>query len=396
MIELKGKAKLVTFGWMLTVVSLFFYSFTQIDLGLTLTRASWWQVVQKKFQYIGYFDRPLSTIFYLFILLIIYTGYFILLRLVRKGEFSSKQIWILIGLTAAILFLSYNAFSYDLFNYIFDAKIITFYQQNPYQHKALDFPGDPMLGFMHWTHRVYPYGPSWLALTVPLSFLGFRKLLPTMILFRSLAVLSYLASCWSINKILVKTKPKLRSLGLSVFALSPLVVIEGLVSAHNDLVMMALVLMAFWLMLEKKLIPGWILLGLSIGIKFATVFLLPIFLLVSFWQVRKKRIDWEKVWFWSFLLMLAALLAVIRRDEFKPWYLLYLWPFLALMPEKKWLFWPVVGLSIGALLHYAPFLYLGNWNPPVPEIKLWLTVGFLVFGLVVGLLCQARQKSNRL
>jgi len=62
-----------------------------------------------------------------------------------------------------------------IFNYILTQKIITHYQQNPYIHKALDFPGDPMLSFMHWTQRVYPYGPVWLGLTaaIIISWFGF-------------------------------------------------------------------------------------------------------------------------------------------------------------------------------------------------------------------------------
>jgi len=386
------KITLLFSGWLLGIVGLFFYSFTQIDLGLTLTRISFWQIIQRDFQLIGYFNRPLSTVFYLGILLVLFGFYLLILRSVQKGWLTSKQVWQLILVTAFILWLSYNAFSYDLFNYIFDAKVVTYYQQNPYQHKALDFPGDPMLGFMHWTHRLYPYGPLWLVFTVPLSFLGLQKLVPTMILFKGLAVLGYLGSCWSIDKILAKTKPKSRLIGLSVFAFSPLVVIESLVSAHNDILMMALVLFGFWFLLSRKSLFGWLMLALSAGVKFATLLLAPVFLLINFWQKQKREINWEKLWLFSFFLMVAAILAAIKRDELKPWYLLYPLPFLALMPEKKWLFWPMTGLSLGALLHYAPFLYQGNWNPPVPEIKFKLTLVFLAAGIMVYLLTLVKKK----
>ena len=63
-------------------------------------------------------------------------------------------------------------------------KYLTFIHQNPYFHKASDFPNDPMLNFMRWTHRLYPYGPSWLILTVPLSFIGLNFFLPTFFLFK--------------------------------------------------------------------------------------------------------------------------------------------------------------------------------------------------------------------
>ena len=154
------------------VVALFFYSFTQVDLGLTIMRWQFWQGVQQAFQSIGYFNRPLSTVLYGFIVLLLFVSYLSFLWLAMKKKLQIQYIWKIIGITTLILLFSYNAFSYDLFNYIFDAKIITYYQQNPYEHKALDYQGDPMLAFMHWTHRVYPYGPTWLILTVPLSFFG--------------------------------------------------------------------------------------------------------------------------------------------------------------------------------------------------------------------------------
>lgn len=371
---------LLSLGWLLTIVILFFYSFTQIDLGLTLTRISWWQIIQKKFQYIGYFNRPLSTGLYLGILLFLFTFYFLLFLSVKRKWLHSKQIWLLILMTAGVLWFAYNAFSYDLFNYIFDARIVTFYHQNPYQHKALDYLGDPMLGFMHWTHRYYPYGLLWLVFTVPLSFLGWQKLVPTMILFKGLAVLGYLGSCWFIDKMLAEIKPKERLMGLTIFAFSPLVIIESLVSAHNDILMMMLALGAFWFLFKKKTFLAWLMLFLSIGIKFATAFLLPAFLLATIRQFQEKKVNWQRIWLFSFWLMAAALLAAVKRSELKPWYLLYLWPFVSLLSPK-----PIFGLttifSSGLLLHYAPFLYLGNWDPPVPTIKLGLTLSSLLIGI---------------
>lgn len=387
--------KLISFGWVTSVLLLFLYSFTQIDLGLTLTRISFWQGIQKNFQLIGYFNRPLSTVLYLGILFLLFGFYLLILRAVQKEWFTPtpRKLWKLILVTALILWFSYNAFSYDLFNYIFDAKIITFYHKNPYQYKALDFPGDPMLSFMHWTHRKHPYGPLWLFFTVPLSFLGFQKLVPTIILFKGLALVGYLGSAWFIYKILKEIKPKMKLIGLAIFTFNPLVIIESLVSAHNDILMMALSLAAFWFLLKKKPLLAWLLLLMSVGIKFATGLLLPIFLLITFYQWQKRKIDWGKIWLATFLAMIIASFLAIKRTELQPWYLLYLLPFVSLLPEKGWLFWPTTSLSLGLLLHYAPFLYLGNWDPPVPAIKLKLTIIFLVGGVVIYFLSLAKRKK---
>src|SRR5579872_1380381 len=160
--------------YVITILGLFLYSYTQVDLSLTLSRISVWQLVEKAFQYIGYFQRPLSTILYMSIICLLFLCSIGFMRLVQQGKLKRKTVWILIIFSAILLTFSYNAFSYDLFNYIFDAKIVTHYFQNPYIHKALDFPHDPMLSFMHWTQRTYPYGPVWLLVTVPISFIGFQ------------------------------------------------------------------------------------------------------------------------------------------------------------------------------------------------------------------------------
>jgi len=373
--------KLVIFGWITAIFFLFIYSFTQIDLGLTLTRLSFWQAIQTSFQQIGYFNRPLSTALFLLVIFMLYALYFVILHQVKKGNFTEKVIWRLIIFTAVFLWFSYNAFSYDLFNYIMDARMVTFYGKSPYTHKALDFPGDPMLGFMHWTHRYYPYGPLWLAVTIPLSFLGFQKLLPTIILIKGLGISGYLLCCWAIERILAKVAPQRSLLGLVIFAFNPLVLIESLVSAHNDILMMGLCLLAFWFLVGKKYFLAWLFLFFSIGIKFVTAVLIPVFAIIVWQQKKGKSINWEKVILVSLFLMIVGVLAAIRRDELKPWYLLYPLTFLPFLLQK-WLFWPLTSCSLGALLHYAPFLYLGNWDPPVPEIKLKITWVFLVIGFL--------------
>lgn len=376
--------KLLFCGWITTIIFLFLYSFTQIDLGLTLTRVSFWQGIQRNFQQIGYFNRPLSTGLYLLILLLLFGFYFLLLRTVQKGKLKEKEIWKLILLTAGILWFAYNAFSYDLFNYIFWGKIITFYRQNPYRVRALDFPGDPMLGFMHWTHNLYPHGPGWLLFVIPFSFLSLQKLIPAMILIKGLAVAAYLLACWLIKKVLVEISPKQKLLGLTLFAFSPLVVIESLVSGHNDMVMMALSLLSFWLLFKRRYFWACVAFAFSVSIKFVTVLLLPVFLIVCWQRWRRNEVAWQKVWLVCVALMILALFLAAKRTNIQPWYLLYPLPFVSLLSQKRWLFWPAIGVSFGLLLNYVPFFYTGNWNPPIPMINLGLTLGF--FGLSILLI----------
>ena len=273
-------------------IALFLYSFTQVDLGLTLTRWTLGANIQRSFQYIGYFNRPLSTVFYVTLM----TGFFVLylavLRRIQRNLLSRKALWYIIILCVGILALSYNAFSYDLFNYIFDAKIATFYQQNPYLSKALDFPQDPMLGFMHWTQRTYPYGPVWLLLTIPLSFLGLQYFLGTLVLFKLFIISCYLASVYCLSKIMQKTDRENELYAMAFFALNPLVLIESVVSAHLDMVMMFFALLAFYAYLDKRYIRSMFLFLFSVGIKFATGLAAPVILWIIY-QIYTKKKNYE-------------------------------------------------------------------------------------------------------
>ena len=406
-------SRLLQIGYLIVVVGLFLYSFTQVDLSLTLSEWSIWQIVQKFFQNIGYFQRPLSTLFYIVIILLLYIFYFAFLFLAHKKKITRKEVWFLILATTVILTFSYNAFSYDLFNYIFDAKIVTHYHQNPYIHKALDFPQDPMLSFMHWTHRTYPYGPMWLILTVPLSFFV-NFFLPTFFIFKTLIALSFLGTAFFISKILNKISPHNEVFGLVFFALNPLVIIESLVSGHNDIVMIFLSMVALYSVMNNKYVRSFILLVLSIGIKFATIFLIPVFAFLYFQIVHRhsgnsersveaSRIPIENKRFWTsqndawqkiFLSITALMIIPVAmasvRTDFQPWYLLYVLPFSALISKKYYVFIPSVVVSFFALLQYAPFLYLGNWNEPVPTLLLWITISSILLSLVLILFWQVR------
>ncbi|MGH2611771.1 MAG: hypothetical protein ACRDFB_01825, partial [Rhabdochlamydiaceae bacterium] len=218
------RPRVIIFSYLIILIGLFLFSYTQIDLGLVITRIPFLYGFEKDFQYIGYFNRPLSTLLFVLLVLLLTGMYIWLLHLFQKKEISKSFFWKLIAITAVILAFSYNAFSYDLFNYMFDAKILTHYHLNPYQHKALDFPQDPMLGFMHWTERTYPYGPVWLGLTVPLSFIGANIFIITFYLFKFMMVGAYVGTVYFLYKIGEKLKFEKPLYQTAWFAFNPLVI----------------------------------------------------------------------------------------------------------------------------------------------------------------------------
>ena len=378
------KVRLIAFGWVATVVALFLYSFTQIDLNLTLSKITIWQRMEKAFMYVGYFQRPLSTTIFLAVLFFLFFFYLLILWLTKNDKLKANQLWWLIFATVVILFLSYPAFSHDLFNYIFDAKIVAFYRQNPYKVKPLDFPDDPMTRFMHWTHRPSVYPPLWISLSVVPFVFGFGKFLLQLFAFKAMMAGFYLGTIWLIWKISEVLSPKQKIFNLAFYAFSPLVLIESLVSGHNDGVMVFFALLAFYLLLKKKPFLSFLSWFFSIGIKYITAFLFPVFALLAWRKIRVKKLDYQKLIIVAILFLFLAILTTTYRIGFQPWYLLWALPFIALKAEERFLFWLTIGFSLGSLLRYTPFLYYGHWNYPVPNMKLWLTalpvgLSFLVY-----------------
>ncbi len=385
--------KLLFFLYLISSLGLFLYSYTQIDLGLVITRVSWLYAIEKKFQYIGYFNRPFSALLFVSLTIIFTFLYFYLWRLSHQKKIKSSTVWSIIGVVTIILTFSYNAFSYDLFNYLFDAKILTHYHQNPYLHKALDYPQDPMLGFMHWTHRTYPYGPLWLALTIPLSFIGTNIFIITFFLFKILMAASFLFLLYYLYQILKKGNEKNVLENFILFAFNPLVLYECLISAHNDIVMMAFSVAALFYLLQKKYWLGFLLLLISIGIKFATIALLPIFLLTFLLMRKKKIINQKKIFLACFGLMLLPLFFVTMRTNFQPWYLLYVLPFIPFI-AKSFIRYLIVFISVGCLFLYTSFLATGDWHSKwytVPEsVMYWMIAIVGVVGALYAMYTMFR------
>ena len=376
-LSLSSTEKLLLFLWIIFSLVLFFYSFTQIDLGLVVSRYPFFYSIEKAFQYVGYFKRDLSTYWYISTIVGGFLIFGYTLFLTQKNRLTKHGLFLIVFVVSLILAFSYNAFSYDLFNYIFDAKILTHYHLNPYEYKALDFPADPMLGFLHWTHRTYPYGPVWLALTVPLSFIGGNIFIVTFFLFKSLALVCYLVFCYYFYR-LVQVYDEKRAVFLTTFlVLNPLFLLEFLVSAHNDSAMFALGIMAVYYLLKKHQVMAYSLLLLSIGVKFATIFLLPAFLLSTIYMVYKNEIPKKLFLFIATFGMTCAFLLVSYRTTFQPWYLIYFLPFLYLFPWKKEAGWIIFVMSILTAGYYVPYLLYGAWNSG--------TVGFVGYNYMMSI-----------
>ena len=323
--------------YLLGLLGLLVYSFSQIDLNLTLIQTSWFLTFQDAMIQLGYFNRPLST--YIFIFLTLLLTAFYCFFLYNAEKLPKKTILILLGGLSILALFSYPAFSHDVFNGMFNARQIIVYHVSPYTTTPLMFPHDAWIRFMQWTHATYPWGPAFLFFSLPFYLLGLEKFTLTLISFKLMALLAFLGSAYIINKFSSKK-------GVIFFILNPLIIYEALVAAHLDILMLFFALLSWYLWQKKKFISSLVSLLISIAVKYATVTLLPAFVMPHL------------------LIGLAFLgtLGQILSRELLPHYFIVPIGFAALFAhDKKIVTVLVIATFALLLLRYVPFLSSGQW-----------------------------------
>ncbi len=338
------------------------YTYSQIDLNLTISSNITYQKIQNLLIQLGYYQRPLSTIFFILLIAVLFSFYLAILKFVNQRIFSLAQLKKLILAVSLISLLAYPAFSHDLFNYIFDARIFTKYHLNPYQYKALDFPDDQWTRFMHWTHRNYPYGPAWIVVTIPFSYLGFQIFTLTLLLFKLLFFIFYILNCILVYFIANSVKKENAIMSLAYFAFNPLIIIESLISPHNDSIMLAFLLLSILLLIRNQYLKSIIFSLLSVAIKFVTM---PVFIITLIYSVNKRvklLLTNKRLILLLLIVYLISLLPVIISREILPWYFIPVLAFFALLPGYRIANVLNVSLSIGLTIKYVLFVYEGTWS----------------------------------
>ncbi len=221
-------------------------------------------------------------------LVVAYTGLALLVvawlflgRLVGStGGPRLRSLLVTLGLWALPLCLAPPMFSKDVYSYAAQGWLV---QQgsSPYLWGPAAVPG-PFLGDVSgmWWHTPAPYGPVFLVLARVVVGLGGGHVVPTVLGLRLLALVGVL--------LLVRYVPRLarhcgvapdRALWLGV--LNPLVLLHFVSGAHNDALLVGLVVAGLVLALDRRPVLGTVACALALLIKapapaLALVFLIPL------------------------------------------------------------------------------------------------------------------------
>ena len=153
------------------------------------------------------------------------------------------------------------------------------------------------------------------------------------------------------------------------FATSPLILVEGLINSHNDLIALSLGIAGVYYLIKNENIASRLLLVFSTGIKYIT---LPIIFLSKNISSRVNSI--------AVVGLIIILLYLSFFSEIQPWYFLSLLIFLPYFPKL------INNLNIffaGLLLSYYPYVAYGDWGMRSNVIiKHWIIISFFILNLI--------------
>lgn len=194
--------------------------------------------------------------------------------------------------------------SQDIFSYIAYARMATLYHINPLTTTPQAIPHDLIYRYLYWTDQPSAYGPTWIMITAPLqwltSFFGNATTLPMILLLRGVGLIAHLLSVlliWQLSGVFADpdaVEARARRLQVTLaFAWNPLLLFEAVVNAHNDTVILALVLLALYALSKAtqggflRISLAMLVFALAICVKINLIILLPG--LVLFLYRRKPR-----------------------------------------------------------------------------------------------------------
>jgi alpha-1,6-mannosyltransferase len=156
----------------------------------------------------------------------------------------------LVALLNLVVFAGPILISTDVFSYIAYARMGVVHGIDPYLHGPVAIVGDPVFRYVghDWLRVATAYGPLYTLITYPLGLLGVVGALWGMKLYALIASAITLTLTWRV----ARRRGHDQVFALLAVGANPLYVIYGLGGAHNDLIMLALMMAAVALTLSDR------------------------------------------------------------------------------------------------------------------------------------------------
>jgi len=260
------------------------------------------------------------------------------------------------------LFLTPGLFTTDIFSYVMYGHISAIYNLNPYVYPPNYFPGNPMLEWIHpiWHDQPSVYGPLWTGIGWIMAHLLapfdgvvenlpdgqvlqtglMRQVFAYKILMNAVQVVN-LALVWYLLGRIMATRPRARLGAFVLYAWNPLMLFDAAGNAHNDALMVTLLLVGVVPLVARSRQPtnanwlvGTFFIGLSALIKYTTG-LVGLFFIVP-WA--RRIASWPRRLLW--IGGAGSLIIVVSVILFLPWldFPRALEPILVAASGKSWMY----------------------------------------------------------
>jgi hypothetical protein len=216
-----------------------------------------------------------STAYLLFGLVAVYGGLVLLMRvwygmtraLTRRPGTPLKHLWLILGLWMIPMLVVAPIFSRDVFSYAAQGEMVS-HHINPYNYGPFTLGAGPYVNPVDslWLNAPAPYGPLFLMIDGFFATASFHNALVTVIFLRLLAVAGVALIAWCIPK-LARAYGREPGPILLLTALNPLVLLTLVGSAHNDAIMVGLLLCGIAAAKYKHPVWGVVLVALAAAIK---------------------------------------------------------------------------------------------------------------------------------
>lgn len=280
-----------------------------------------------------------------------------------RGESGVRGIVWGFAILFAVTLFGLMPITSDLFTYLSQSHLFTDLGANPLLTAPLEFEKDPLVQAYptFYASRPSVYGPAWMLLSVP-GTLGWYDVAGGLFYLKGVVVAAFFGCAWLLERILKRIRPTVVVDGLYLFAWNPLVLLMAVGDGHNDIVMMAFVLLAFWLLLYERWVLAFGALALSVWIKYVSAIFFPLSVLYT-WQRFARQEKRRRIVLGGSVLMAMGISVLV----FVPF-----WRF-------EWIVYGVERL-----------LRPVNWHGNVTELPAWiLGWGLLLF--VVALMVLGRR-----
>jgi len=190
------------------------------------------------------------------------------------------------AIAVAVLFPP--SLSSDIYAYAGWGRMLVMHGWSPYAHTlaSLAETNDPA-GLLAPVAATSTHGPVWIALvSATVALLSGAGLWWQILALKVLAALALVAAAVGAREVARSYDAERSNLTALAIGLNPLFLIEGPGSGHNDVLMIALMLAGIAFCQKERPRAGYLLVGLSIGIKFVTAAIVPWLILE---QIRGHR-----------------------------------------------------------------------------------------------------------